>query len=252
MIVPVVMEACRPSSSCPACLPPAGLARWLGPVPGSPVGPLRLAICVTVPVLLVGLMLVLRLLWQPRLLANRPGPGRRPSLARLRRAPGRRAAPQRVEPDPSPRWRETLRSMVEDQSDDLWGLAFLLLGVLAGLGIYAEVIGPAGHVLRTGTGDVLGLARYGLPPAFAVLGGYLIWRHERSEPGRVAHWARPGPPGGGRLARGHRRQRHPAQPVHDGPGRGLGRRRRGRTLAGGRGGMGCGAGPGGSPFRFLP
>ena len=53
--------------------------------------------------------------------------------------------------------------MVEDQSDDLWGLAFLLVAVLAGLGIYAEVIGPAGHVLRTGTADVLGLARYGLP-----------------------------------------------------------------------------------------
>ena len=76
----------------------------------------------------------------------------------------KRAGPQRVEPDPSPRWRETLRSMVEDQSDDLWGLAFLLLAVLAGLGIYAGVIGPAGHALRTGTADLFGLARYGLPP----------------------------------------------------------------------------------------
>jgi DNA segregation ATPase FtsK/SpoIIIE, S-DNA-T family len=76
--------------------------------------------------------------------------------------------------------------MVEDQSDDLWGLAFLLIAILGGLGIYAQVIGPAGHVMRTGTGDALGLARYGLPPAFAILGGYLIWRHERSEPARVA------------------------------------------------------------------
>ena len=76
--------------------------------------------------------------------------------------------------------------MVEDQSDDLWGLAFLLVAILAGLGIYAQVIGPAGHVLRTGTADVLGLARYALPPAFAILGGYLIWRHQRSEPARVA------------------------------------------------------------------
>ena len=76
--------------------------------------------------------------------------------------------------------------MVEDQSDDLWGLAFLLLAVLAGLGIYAGVIGPAGHALRTGTADLFGLARYGLPPGFAVLGGYLILRHARSEPGRVA------------------------------------------------------------------
>ena len=76
--------------------------------------------------------------------------------------------------------------MVEDQSDDLWGLAFLLVAVLAGLGIYAEVIGPAGHALRTGTADVLGLTRFGLPPAFALLGGYLIWRRHRCEPARVA------------------------------------------------------------------
>ncbi len=76
--------------------------------------------------------------------------------------------------------------MVEDQSDDLWGLAFLLLAVLAGLGIYAGVIGPAGHALRTGSADLVGLARYGLPPGFALLGGYLILRHARSEPGRVA------------------------------------------------------------------
>jgi DNA segregation ATPase FtsK/SpoIIIE, S-DNA-T family len=76
--------------------------------------------------------------------------------------------------------------MVEDQADDLWGLAFLLLAVLAGLGIYAGVIGPAGHALRTGSADLFGLARYGLPPGFALLGGYLILRHARSEPGRVA------------------------------------------------------------------
>ena len=76
--------------------------------------------------------------------------------------------------------------MVEDQSDDLWGLAFLFIAVLSGLGIYAEVIGPAGHVLRTGTADVLGLARYGLPAAFAILGGYLIWRRHHCEPARVA------------------------------------------------------------------
>ena len=76
--------------------------------------------------------------------------------------------------------------MVEDQSDDLWGLAFLLLAVLTGLGIYAGVIGPAGHALRTGSADLFGLSRYGLPPGFALLGGYLILRHARSEPGRVA------------------------------------------------------------------
>ncbi len=76
--------------------------------------------------------------------------------------------------------------MVEDQSDDVWGLAFLLLGALSALGIYAHVIGPAGRALRTGAADVFGLARYGLPVCFAVLGVYLLWRHQRSQPGRVA------------------------------------------------------------------
>jgi S-DNA-T family DNA segregation ATPase FtsK/SpoIIIE len=76
--------------------------------------------------------------------------------------------------------------MVEEQSDDVWGLAFLLLGALSALGIYAHVIGPAGRALRTGAADVLGLARYGLPACFAILGVYLLWRHQRSQPGRVA------------------------------------------------------------------
>jgi hypothetical protein len=78
-----------------------------------------------------------------------------------------------------------MAAMVEDQADDIWGLAFLLLGALSALGIYAGVIGPAGRALRTGAADVLGLARFGLPICFVVLGVYLLWRHERSQPGRV-------------------------------------------------------------------
>ena len=116
--------------------------------------------------------------------ARKPSPARGGGKSRTAET---RPRQRREDPPAGPApWRVTLHSMVEDQSDDLWGLAFLLLAVLTGLGLYAEVIGPAGHVLRTGSGDVFGLARYGLPPAFAVLGGYLIWRHERSEPARVA------------------------------------------------------------------
>ena len=116
--------------------------------------------------------------------ARKPAPARgsgKPGLSEARPRGRREEVPADLAP-----WRVTLRSMVEDQSDDLWGLAFLLVAVLSGLGIYAQVIGPAGHVLRTGTADVLGLARYGLPLAFAVLGGYLIWRRHRCEPARVA------------------------------------------------------------------
>ena len=139
-----------------------------------------------VHLLLVRLVLALRLLWLRGRIVSPPRSGRgrlTPDRHTPRPGPGRR----REEPPANqPPWRETLHSMVEDQSDDLWGLAFLLIAVLSGLGIYAEVIGPAGHVLRTGVADGLGLARYGVPAAFAILGGYLIWRRHHCEPARVA------------------------------------------------------------------
>ena len=76
--------------------------------------------------------------------------------------------------------------MVEDQSDDIWGLAFVVLAILVALGLYADVIGPAGRAIRTGTADLVGLARYCLPVGLVALGAYLLWRHDRSQPGRVA------------------------------------------------------------------
>ena len=141
---------------------------------------------------MVGLVLVLRLLWQRRRhVADRRDAGRL-DLARPQRgaAAGALAGPvlqaSLPKPEPAHAGAKPCRPWSRTKSDDLWGLAFLLLAVLAGLGIYAGVIGPAGHALRTGTADMFGLARYGLPPGFAVLGGYLILRHARSEPGRVA------------------------------------------------------------------
>jgi len=83
-------------------------------------------------------------------------------------------------------WLRRLGSLVEGQSDDLWGLGFLLLGVLAALGSYSGLIGPAGKDLRNGTADLLGEGRWVLPVAIAALGGYLVSGRQRSEPGRVA------------------------------------------------------------------
>ena len=139
------------------------------------------------------------------------GPARRP--------PRRRAS--------STRWRRALAAMVEDQSDDIWGLVFLLLGALAALGIYAHVIGPAGRALRTGAADVFGLARYGLPACFAILGVYLLWRHERSAPGRVAVGLGIGHAGRVRDARSGPGEGHrpPARSRHGQGGRGRRRRR---------------------------
>jgi S-DNA-T family DNA segregation ATPase FtsK/SpoIIIE len=79
-----------------------------------------------------------------------------------------------------------LAEVLAEQSDDIWGLAFLVLALLAALSLYARLIGPAGRAFRAGTADAFGLARYSLPVGFAVMGGYLLWRHERSQPARVA------------------------------------------------------------------
>ncbi|MGC8627452.1 MAG: DNA translocase FtsK [Acidimicrobiales bacterium] len=105
------------------------------------------------------------------------GAAKRPARGR---PAGRAGQPER------PSWLRRLSSLVEGQSDDLWGLGFLLLGVLAALGTYSGLIGPAGKDLRNGAADLLGEGRWVLPVAFAVLGGYLVSGRQRSEPGRVA------------------------------------------------------------------
>jgi S-DNA-T family DNA segregation ATPase FtsK/SpoIIIE len=111
---------------------------------------------------------------RPQAAARKPARGR---------PPARRRGRDRTGP---PHWLARLASLVGGQSDDLWGLAFLLVAVLAALGIYSHLIGPAGRDVRTGTADVLGYGRWALPVALAGLGGYLVSARERREPGRVA------------------------------------------------------------------
>ena len=81
---------------------------------------------------------------------------RKPSPARgggKSRAAETRPRQRREDPPAGPApWRVTLHSMVEDQSDDLWGLAFLLLAVLTGLGLYAGGDRPGRPRLADGVG----------------------------------------------------------------------------------------------------
>src|SRR5205807_5086120 len=42
------------------------------------------------------------------------------------------------------------------QAHDVWGLVLVLVGLLAGLGVYADMAGPVGRGIRDGTGDVFG------------------------------------------------------------------------------------------------
>ncbi len=57
-------------------------------------------------------------------------------------------------------------------------MVLILVAVLAGLGIYSDLAGPAGRAVRAGSADLVGLDRVLLPVVFAVAGAGLLWhRH---------------------------------------------------------------------------
>ncbi|HLY81505.1 MAG TPA: DNA translocase FtsK 4TM domain-containing protein, partial [Acidimicrobiales bacterium] len=72
------------------------------------------------------------------------------------------------------------------QSDDVWGVVFLVAAAIAALGIYLDLTGPAGRVLRDAAGDLFGWGRLLVPPCLALVGGMLVRGRTRKEPGRVA------------------------------------------------------------------
>jgi S-DNA-T family DNA segregation ATPase FtsK/SpoIIIE len=71
-------------------------------------------------------------------------------------------------------------------------MAFLVLAILAGLGIYSGLAGPAGRGLATGSADLLGGGRLLVPPLVALLGIVLIRSRHAGERRSVP---RPAPAG---------------------------------------------------------
>ena len=68
---------------------------------------------------------------------------------------------------------EEVRAVVAHHRVDLWGLTFVLLGLVSGLGIYLGQGGVAGRAVDTGLGTVIGLVRLVAPVVFVVTGGLL-------------------------------------------------------------------------------
>ena len=58
-------------------------------------------------------------------------------------------------------------------SEDAWGWALLLVGVLAGLGIHLNLLGPAGHLLRKESGRAFGWGA-DVAPASLIVGGVVL------------------------------------------------------------------------------
>ena len=88
---------------------------------------------------------------------------------------------------------EAVKQVFAGHGHDLWGLLLILVGVVAGLGLYGNLAGPLGRALATGAGAALGKAGYLVPPALVVLGALLIRGPRTDEDGRrdLARMARP-------------------------------------------------------------
>ncbi len=82
-----------------------------------------------------------------------------------------------------------MRSAFDGHSHDVWGVALIALGLLTGLGVYAELAGPLGHGLAQISGLALGGLRVVVPPVL-VVAGVLLLRGPR-EVDAPNTWARP-------------------------------------------------------------
>ncbi|MGH9094452.1 MAG: DNA translocase FtsK 4TM domain-containing protein, partial [Acidimicrobiales bacterium] len=124
-----------------------------------------------------------------RLMGRRARPARGRTSAR-RSAPRRSGAsgartPRQRTAAPRRTLGERLHEIMGSQADEVWGIVVLLAAVLAALGIYSHAAGPAGRLLALGTGDVLGWARFLLPPALALIGMGLVRAAEHHPAKRI-------------------------------------------------------------------
>ncbi len=115
--------------------------------------------------------------------ATKARPKKRPPAAK--KAPARRKSAPKAKPSLWAQLRTTLATHLGRQSDDVWGLLLILAGVLAGLGIYADLTGPFGRFLEDGTGAVFGWARLLVPLTLVGIGAVLVRGAPRTEPGRI-------------------------------------------------------------------
>ncbi|HEY1635570.1 MAG TPA: DNA translocase FtsK 4TM domain-containing protein [Acidimicrobiales bacterium] len=68
------------------------------------------------------------------------------------------------------------------QPADVWGLVLLVAGVLAGLAVYADLLGPGGRLFDHAGRSILGWAVALVPPGLALVGWVLVRGREDVEP----------------------------------------------------------------------
>ena len=105
-------------------------------------------------------------LWPLWLRPNGPGVG-----ARSARLPGKKAAPP---PSLLDRLTAALASALGSHAGDVVGLLCVAVGIVAGMGVYANAAGPVGRGLDDGIGMVVGWGRVIVPVALVALGIVLV------------------------------------------------------------------------------
>ncbi|MCB0958880.1 MAG: hypothetical protein KDB04_05090, partial [Acidimicrobiales bacterium] len=112
--------------------------------------------------------------------SNRSGAKKKPtSRASSKRTPAKKPASPRakaapVEPPLTVRMLDALAVASRGHGADFAGIVAIVLGILAGLGVYADAGGPLGEAAASGVGYVVGAARVVAPVVLVALGILLV------------------------------------------------------------------------------
>lgn len=109
--------------------------------------------------------------------ASRPKKAAAQPAKRTKALPKRSASPMREH--------AAVKAAVGGRENEFLGIGIVVVAVLAALAIYLDVAGPLGDAIDTGLGWLVGLGRFFLPPAIALLGIALIRRNESEHRLRV-------------------------------------------------------------------
>ena len=88
--------------------------------------------------------------------------------------------------DAKAREHAAVKAAVGGRENEFRGIAIVVAGVLAALGVYLNVAGPVGDAIDTSLGWVFGLGRFLLPPALIAVGVVVVRRNESEHRLRLA------------------------------------------------------------------
>ncbi|OWY62865.1 hypothetical protein B7486_56140, partial [cyanobacterium TDX16] len=120
-----------------------------------------------------------------------------------KKAPSKTANTRKKAPPPPPP-PSAVRQAVSAHKVDVWGFVLVVLGLVGGLGTYADLTGPAGRAIGGVSAGLFGLAKWVVPVALVGLGLALLVqaRHHDDEVDEVVDDEDDGPPVAGRVALG--------------------------------------------------